>query len=243
MLETSWKMVSLTVPVSLIWGLTLRVRPTSLRSMVWKGLTAPVAVLLLVYCPVKNGTFCPTTILASSLSRVSKLGVERMLASVLVCKKFAKLLSTLVPLMLRTVPMFKPLEMPAVAAAVPPCSLASASGTTLNKPWVSTTAKPCKRSAAKNWVQASAGETGSSVLRLSVPLTRGSTTRFLLDKVASVRATLSMSALTKFRVMGCAAAALAAGPAACAKPTPTPMAGSSPKLKARLSAQCTALGG
>ena len=33
-LETSWKMVSFTVPFSLICGLTFRVRPTSLRSMV-----------------------------------------------------------------------------------------------------------------------------------------------------------------------------------------------------------------
>ena len=33
-LETSWKMVSLTMPVSLICGLTLSVKPTSLRSTV-----------------------------------------------------------------------------------------------------------------------------------------------------------------------------------------------------------------
>ena len=33
-LDTSWKMVSLTVPFSLICGLTRKVRPTSLRSMV-----------------------------------------------------------------------------------------------------------------------------------------------------------------------------------------------------------------
>ena len=57
MLDTSWKMVSLTVPVSLICGLTFSVKPTSLRSTVWNGLTEPFDVLLLVYWPVTNGTF------------------------------------------------------------------------------------------------------------------------------------------------------------------------------------------
>ena len=74
-------MVSLTVPVSLICGLTRSVRPTSLRSIVWNGLTEPLTVLLLVYWPVTKGTFWPTTILASSLSSVSSVGVDRMLPS------------------------------------------------------------------------------------------------------------------------------------------------------------------
>ena len=70
-------MVSLTVPFSLIWGLTRRVRPTSLRSKVWNGLTVPlVEVPVLENWPVRKGTFWPMTILASSLSRVSRLGVE-----------------------------------------------------------------------------------------------------------------------------------------------------------------------
>ena len=42
-LETSWKIVSLTVPFSLICGRTRSVRPTSLRSMVWNGLTVLLA--------------------------------------------------------------------------------------------------------------------------------------------------------------------------------------------------------
>ena len=41
-LETSWKICSFTVPFSLICGFTRRVRPTSLRSMVWNGLTEPL---------------------------------------------------------------------------------------------------------------------------------------------------------------------------------------------------------
>ncbi len=79
MLETSWKICILTVPFSLIWGLTRRVRPTSLRSMVWNGLTEPLVAPVLVNWPVTKGTFWPITILASSLSSVSRLGVDRML--------------------------------------------------------------------------------------------------------------------------------------------------------------------
>ena len=66
-----------TVPFSPICGLMRSVMPTSLRSMVWNGLV--VAVPVLVNWPVMNGTFSPTTILASSLSRVIRFGVETML--------------------------------------------------------------------------------------------------------------------------------------------------------------------
>ncbi len=87
-LDTSWKMASLTVPFSLICGFTRRVRPTSLRSTVVKGLTVLLPVLL-AYCPVTKGTFWPMTILASSLSSVSRLGVDSTLASPLFCRKLA----------------------------------------------------------------------------------------------------------------------------------------------------------
>ena len=92
-----------------------------------------------------------------------------------------------------------PLE--GTTAVCPPCSLASASGTSLYKPWVSMTANPCKRSTAKNWFQATDAGTGFSVVSDSVPLTRGSTTSVRRVKPARVRATASMSALTKFSVM------------------------------------------
>ena len=39
-----------------------------------------------------------------------------------------------------------------LSLTAPPWSLASASGTTLYSPEVSTTAKPCRRSAPKNWL-------------------------------------------------------------------------------------------
>ena len=39
--------------------------------------------------PVTKGTFWPTTIFASSLSSVTRFGVERMLPSALVCRKRA----------------------------------------------------------------------------------------------------------------------------------------------------------
>ncbi len=47
--------------------------------MVWNGLTALPPVSCDENCPVTNGTFWPTTISASSLSSVTRLGVERML--------------------------------------------------------------------------------------------------------------------------------------------------------------------
>ena len=87
MLDTSWYTDRRTVPVSLICGRTRRVRPTSLRSKVLNGVAA---ALLSTTLPVVKGTCWPTTILASSLSRVSKVGVDKILASPLVCKKLAK---------------------------------------------------------------------------------------------------------------------------------------------------------
>ncbi len=58
-------------------GVTFSVTPISWRSMVVKGLLAPAASV--VYEPVWNGTFWPTRISASWLSRVSRLGVESRL--------------------------------------------------------------------------------------------------------------------------------------------------------------------
>ena len=94
-LDTSWKIDSLTVPFSLICGFTRRVRPTSLRSIVWNGLTVPLLpVELLVKVPVTKGTFWPITILASSLSSVSRLGVDRMFPSPFCWRKRARKPST-----------------------------------------------------------------------------------------------------------------------------------------------------
>jgi len=85
--DFSWNTVRRTEPPSPTCGLTRSVKPTSLRSTVWKGLELPE--LLLVYCPVTKGTFLPTTIFASSLSSEIMLGLESTLPSALVCKKVA----------------------------------------------------------------------------------------------------------------------------------------------------------
>ena len=76
------------MPPSPICGLMRSVRPTSLRSIVWNGLTAPLPPVF-EYEPVRNGTFWPTTIFASSLSSMTMLGVASTLASVLVSRKRA----------------------------------------------------------------------------------------------------------------------------------------------------------
>ena len=72
------------VPFSPICGRMRSVMPTSLRSIVWNGLV--VAVPVCVNWPVTNGTLLPTTILASSLSSVTRFGVETMLVLVCVCR-------------------------------------------------------------------------------------------------------------------------------------------------------------
>ena len=72
-----------------------------------------------------------------------------------------------------------------------------------------TTVKPDRRSVARNWLNAAAGGTGLSVESVMVPLTRGSTTMLRPVMAAMVRATASISALTKFSVtasLSCAAA-------------------------------------
>jgi hypothetical protein len=84
----------------------------------------------------------------------------------------------------------------------PPWSLASASGTTLSSPPDSTTVKPDSLRVATNWLNAAVGDTGRSVLSVMVPFTRGSTTMLRPLIAAMVRATASISALTKFRVTG-----------------------------------------
>ena len=87
-LDTSWKICSLTAPPSEICGLMRKVRPTSRRSIVWNGV-AVVALPVCAYCPVMKGTFWPITIFASSLSSVSRLGVDRMFAFVSDARKRA----------------------------------------------------------------------------------------------------------------------------------------------------------
>lgn len=107
-LETSWKICMRIVPFSLICGRTRSVRPTSLRSIVWKGFTEPLLAPVLVNWPVTKGTFWPTTILASSLSRVSRFGVDSTLPASLFCRKFAIEVRMNLPAILLTVPMLMP---------------------------------------------------------------------------------------------------------------------------------------
>ena len=64
----------------------------------------------LVKLPVVKGTFWPITILASSLSRVSKLGVDSTLASPLDCKNRASAPSAKAPLRCCPMARFKPVE-------------------------------------------------------------------------------------------------------------------------------------
>src|SRR5450830_771126 len=90
-------MVRRTLPFSPIWGLIFRVMPTSLRSMVWNGLEE---LLVVVYEPVTKGTFWPTTILASSLSSVITLAVDRMLVPDMVSRADAMVPNVSVVLLL-----------------------------------------------------------------------------------------------------------------------------------------------
>ena len=77
------------VPPSPICGLTRKVRPTSLRSIVWNGLAALPDVPVLVNEPVMNGTFWPMTIFASSLSSDTRFGIDSTLPSALVSRNRA----------------------------------------------------------------------------------------------------------------------------------------------------------
>ena len=84
-LDDSWKIVIRIVPFSPICGRMRSVMPTSLRSIVWNGFDSRVPVL--VNWPVTNGTLLPTMILASSLSSVTRFGVEVMLVLACDCRK------------------------------------------------------------------------------------------------------------------------------------------------------------
>jgi hypothetical protein len=86
-LDDSWKIAIRIDPFSLICGRMRRVMPTSLRSMVWNGLDKAVPVF--VNWPVTKGTLLPTMILASSLSSVTRFGVEVMLVLACACRKRA----------------------------------------------------------------------------------------------------------------------------------------------------------
>ena len=77
------------VPFSPIWGRMRRVMPTSLRSIVWNGLESDPVVPVCVYWPVTNGTLLPTTIFASSLSSVTRFGVEAIFVLVWLCRMLA----------------------------------------------------------------------------------------------------------------------------------------------------------
>ena len=74
--DDSWKMSRLTKSLSRMWGVSRSVMPTSFRSTVLMVLARFVESLAWL---VMNGTFEPTTISASLLSRVSRCGEERML--------------------------------------------------------------------------------------------------------------------------------------------------------------------
>ena len=86
MLELSrsiFSLIDFTEPPEAIDGVMPSLRPTSLRSMVWNGLTAPLLPPPPVFekLPVRNGTSWPALNLASSLSSVVSCGVERILVS------------------------------------------------------------------------------------------------------------------------------------------------------------------
>jgi hypothetical protein len=106
-LEISWKICIFTVPFSLMVGRTRSVRPTSLRSTVVNGLM-PTEPEVLAYEPVGKGTFWPMTILASSLSSVSRLGVDSTLASLSLLKKLAMAPRMYWPPTLPAMPRFRP---------------------------------------------------------------------------------------------------------------------------------------
>ena len=88
--EFSWKIVMRTVPPSPICGLHAQ-RQADVLAL--DGLErvdrAAVPAPVLVKLPVTNGTFWPMTIFASSLSSVTRFGVDRMFAPVLVSRKRA----------------------------------------------------------------------------------------------------------------------------------------------------------
>src|SRR5882757_6205089 len=70
------------MPPVVICGFTCSVTPTSRRSNVLNADTdVPVLAVGVAYEPVTTGTFWPTTIFASSLSSVMRLGVDKMFAS------------------------------------------------------------------------------------------------------------------------------------------------------------------
>src|SRR5690606_34161357 len=73
-----------------------------------------------------------------------------------------------------------------------------------------------RRSVARNWLKAAAGGTGRSVARFMVPFTRGSTTMLRPVIAAIVRATASISALTKLSVTGSVARWACSAPGAAA---------------------------
>ena len=105
-LDDSWKIVIRIEPFSPICGLMRSVMPTSLRSIVWNGFESAVPVL--VNWPVTNGTLLPTMILASSLSSVTRFGVDMMLVLACDCRKLAIAARPRLPKKFRTRPTLRP---------------------------------------------------------------------------------------------------------------------------------------
>jgi hypothetical protein len=120
-LDASWKIVMRMVPFSPICGRMRSVMPTSLRSIVWNGLV--VATPVLVNWPVTNGTLLPTTIFASSLSSVTRFGVDAMLVLAWLCSNLAIAASAKVPKKLWTRPMLRPSPSSPATFVAPPAPL------------------------------------------------------------------------------------------------------------------------
>ncbi len=117
--ESSVYSCSFRMPPSVICGFTCSVRPTSRRSYVLNAL-AVVPLVRFEYEPVGIGTFWPTTIFASSLSSVTRFGVDSTFASLEPAKNCSKAPKPCTPNMLCNQPMFRPFVIEPSDPSVPP---------------------------------------------------------------------------------------------------------------------------
>src|SRR3569832_1510745 len=121
-LSTFCSTSSLMVLPSLICGLTLRVRPTFLRLMVWKGLVGAAEPLTLVNEPVTKGTSWPFLFSVFWLSSVTRVGVDKTLVAPSPCSSRINAAKLTPFLLKRPKARFKPsgrLVMPVVPPAPP----------------------------------------------------------------------------------------------------------------------------
>lgn len=105
--ESSVYSCSFRIPPSVICGFTCSVRPTSRRSYVLNALFV-LPLVRFEYEPVGIGTFWPTTIFASSLSSVTRFGVDSTFASLTPEKYCSNPPSPWMPNMLCNQPMLSP---------------------------------------------------------------------------------------------------------------------------------------